>query len=65
MSSFLRTAYLDAPWEEPELLRACVTDPLVSRAYSALVAARPQPGWTSGRDGLTVEAVSAPLDTRP
>jgi biotin carboxylase len=35
-SPFLQTAYHDVPWEEPDLLRACVVEPIAVRAWSAL-----------------------------
>jgi hypothetical protein len=65
LSDFLRTAYLDVPWDEPELLRACVAEPLVSRAYSALSALRPRHARAAQRDRETAPACSAPWEVRP
>jgi hypothetical protein len=35
-SSFLRAAYHDVPWEEPELVCSSLREPLAARAWSAL-----------------------------
>jgi hypothetical protein len=35
-SSFLRTAYHDVPWEEPDLVRLAIHEPMVQRVWSGL-----------------------------
>lgn len=35
-SEFLRTAYHDVPWDEPDLVRACVDEVIVHRIWSGL-----------------------------
>jgi hypothetical protein len=45
-SAFLRTAYHDVPWNEPDLLRRCLTEPVQVRAWTRLSdAARTTSTW--------------------
>ena len=48
-SKFLSTGYHDVPWDEPALLRECLTDTIEFRTWSRLSkAARATKAWLAG-----------------
>jgi hypothetical protein len=49
-SPYLKNAYHDVPWDQPALVRACLEETFVIRAWSALSARlRPTRGWLDSR----------------
>ena len=68
-SAFLRTAYHDVPWDEPGLLRRCLTETIEFRVWCRLsAAARATRVWLAGasRKGAgRAEDPRAPIVARP
>ena len=58
-SGFLRTAFHDVPWDEPELLRRCMTETVEFQVWSRLSAAtRAVRAWLTGTKQNGLDQIS-------